>query len=76
METTQTVEAAKQAGVEQLLTRADEIRSGYSRYGRSVLASAAVKLTLMAEQLASPDAPAWMIDFAMTDMKRDLHLAA
>ncbi len=76
METNQIVEAAKQAGAEQLLTRANELRGGYSRYGRSVLAAAAVKLTLMAEQLASPDAPAWMIDFAMVDLKRDLHLVA
>ncbi len=50
------------AAVSQSMRAVSSIRAGYRTENRAILAPAAVRLLLLAEQISAPDAPAWLLD--------------
>lgn len=52
----------REAAVAQIREQVVRIRGQYSSGDGAVLISAVVRLTVLADEIESPDAPAWMLD--------------
>ena len=63
-------ELAKLTAALYFRAQAVHLREGYASGNRAMLLPAMVKLTLLADEIESPDAPEWLVDMAQAGMTR------